>query len=90
MADDPRSLSAKYKISTPASLTANDTVMIIEDQTDLRLIIAHQLQKLNLGQTRQATNGYEAIDMIRTQKLQISAFVCDMEMPVMGGLDMLS
>ena len=90
MADDQRTLSAKYKISTPASLTSGDTILIIEDQTDLRLIVAHQLQKLNIGQTRQATNGYEAIEMIRQQKLTISAFVCDMDMPVMGGLDFLT
>jgi tetratricopeptide (TPR) repeat protein len=87
---DPKSLSAKYKIPSPPALSAADTIVIVEDQTDLRLIVSHQLSKLSLGTCRQAGNGYEAIELIKTQKLQVAAYVCDMDMPVMNGLDFLT
>lgn len=90
MTDDTRNLSAKYKIATPSGLTSDDTIMIVEDQTDLRLIVSHQLQKLSIGTTRQAGNGFEAIEMIKAQQLQVNAYVSDIDMPVMGGLDLLS
>ncbi len=89
MTDDARNLSAKYKIPTPLALDPQGTVMVIEDQMDLRLIVAHQMVKLNLGNAKQSTNGYEAIEAIRQDKLKISAYICDLEMPVMGGLDFL-
>ncbi len=90
MSDDTRNLSAKYKIPTPQSLDPKDLVLVIEDQTDLRLIVAHQLQKQQFSQSKQASNGYEAIEQIRGQALKIGAYVCDMDMPVMGGLDFLN
>ncbi len=89
MSDDNKSLLAKYKIAAPQPLAKDDIIMVIEDQMDLRLIISHQVQKLGIGQARQAANGYEAVDIIKSQKLKVAAFVCDMDMPVMGGLDFL-
>lgn len=88
MADDARNLSAKYKIPTPPALDGKDTVMVVEDQTDLRLIVAHQLQKLNLGSAKQCANGYDAIEAMK-HGVKAAAFICDLEMPVMSGLDML-
>lgn len=91
MTDDSRnSLSAKYRIATPKGIDMKDTIMVIEDQTDLRLIVAHQLQKQGYNGPKQAANGYEAVEMIKAQKLKIAAYVCDMDMPVMSGLDFLA
>lgn len=90
MSDDARSLAAKYKIPVPTQLDQKDTIVVVEDQTDLRLIVAHQLQKMNFSSVKQAPNGYEALELIRTQRLKVAAIICDLDMPVMGGLDFLT
>ena len=90
MSDDTRNLAAKYKISTPIQPDAKDTILVVEDQMDLRLIVVHQLQKLNYGQIKHCANGYEAIEIIKMHQGKFSAFVSDMDMPVMGGLDLLT
>lgn len=90
MSDETKNLSAKYKISAPKDLGAKDFVMVIEDQTDLRLIVVHQLQKQAMNTPKQAANGYEAVELIKSQKLKIAAYICDMDMPVMSGLDLLA
>lgn len=91
MTDDAtKSLAAKYKISVPSQLEHKDTILVVEDQTELRLIVVHQLQKLNFSGVRQAANGYEALELVRSEKLKVAAVICDMEMPVMGGLDFLT
>lgn len=92
MTDETRTLAAKYKIPVPAALDSREVIIVVEDQTDLRLIVAHQIQKQNLGVVRQAANGYEAIEVLKNldKTLKVGAFVCDMTMPVMGGLDFLA
>ncbi len=92
MTDETRTLAAKYKIPVPANLDPKEVILVIEDQTDLRLIIAHQILKQNMGVVRQATNGYEALEVLKhlDKGQKVSAFVCDMTMPVMGGLDFLA
>ncbi len=92
MADDiTKSLAAKYKIQVQTQIDPKDVILIVEDQTDLRLIVSHQIQKQNIGVVRQATNGYEAIEVIKNlDGLKIAAVICDMDMPVMNGLDFLA
>jgi tetratricopeptide (TPR) repeat protein len=90
MSDDTRNLAAKYKISTPTQPDGKDTILVVEDQMDLRLIVVHQLQKLNFGQVKHCSNGYEAIEIIKSHEGKFSAYVSDMDMPVMGGLDLLA
>src|SRR5262245_34259698 len=89
MSEDNKNLSLKYKIPTPKGLDMKDTIMVIEDQMDLRLIVAHQLQKLGFNSPKQAANGYEAVEQIKGNDLKLAAYICDMEMPVMSGLDFL-
>ncbi len=90
MSTDPKNLAAKYKIQSPTTLDPKSAIMVIEDQVELRLIVTHQLQKLSFTSARQASNGYEALEIIREEKLKLGAIICDMEMPVMGGIDFLS
>jgi tetratricopeptide (TPR) repeat protein len=90
MSDDTKSLAARYKIPSPAQLDAKDTIMVVEDQTDLRLIVTHQLKKLNFANIRHATNGYEAIESLRETPGKIAAFIVDQDMPILGGLELLA
>lgn len=85
-----KNLAKKYQIPVPKNLDAKDTVIVVEDQTDLRLIVTHQLQKLQLGTVKQASNGYETIEMLKTKEVgKIAAYVVDWDMPVMNGLELL-
>ena len=88
MADEPIDFGKIFNIKTPDKMNTEDPILIIEDQQDLRLIIAHQLQKLQFNKVKQAANGYEALEMLKELK-GVSAIVCDMEMPIMGGLELL-
>lgn len=78
-----------FNIEMPAKLDPNLPVLVVEDQQDMRLIITHQLQKLQFAKVKQAGNGYEALEVLAENK-DISVIICDMEMPVMGGLDLLN
>jgi len=89
MADDTRNLSAKYKIPTPHQIDVKAPVMVLEDQMDLRLIVAHHLQKLGFATVRQVDHGLAGVETIKSQGDQIAVYVCDMDMPVMSGLDFL-
>jgi tetratricopeptide (TPR) repeat protein len=88
MADEPVDYGKIFNIKAPEKLKPEDPILVIEDQQDLRLIIAHQLQKLQFSNVKQASNGYEALEMMK-DLTNISAIVCDMEMPIMGGLELL-
>jgi tetratricopeptide (TPR) repeat protein len=85
---DPIDFAALFKIPVPTQLDHNATVIVVEDQQDLRLIIAHQLAKLQFTKVKQASNGYEALEVMRESR-DTAMIMCDMEMPIMGGLELL-
>ena len=91
MADEKENIDfgKLFNIEMPAKLDPNLPVLVVEDQQDMRLIITHQLQKLQFSKVKQASNGYEALEVLAEHK-DIAAIVCDMEMPVLGGLELLN
>ena len=89
MAVDTKSLAQKYKVPMPTGLNSKDQIMVVEDQTDLRLIVTHQLKKLNFSTVRQCANGYEAVEVAGAEENTISAYICDIDMPIMNGIDFL-
>jgi len=88
--ENNKALATKYKIKVPATIDFKETVLVVEDQTDLRLIIAHQLQKQSFSNVKQATNGYDALEQMKIHEISTALFVCDMDMPVLGGIDFLT
>ncbi len=90
MADNnPIDFGKLFNIPLPEKIHNEAPIIVIDDQQDLRLIVVHQLQKLQFNNVKQAANGYEALELMQDHK-GLSAVICDMEMPVMGGLEMLS
>ncbi len=87
MSDD--SIAAQFQIKIPENLNTNLPVLIVEDQQDMRLIICHHLSKLQFKEVIQASNGLEAVKVLRGNP-KISFIIADMEMPSMGGLDLLN
>ena len=88
--DNNKALATKYKIKVPATIDFKETVLVVEDQTDLRLIIAHQLQKQSFSNVKQAGNGYDAMEQMNIHEITSALFICDMDMPVLGGIDFLT
>jgi len=85
-----QSLAAKFKLKLPESLNYQERILVVEDQQDLRLIVVHHLAKLNFKNVIHKANGYEALEFMREDSTPIGAFIVNMDMPVMGGLDFLS
>lgn len=78
-----------FNIQSPVKLDPEQPILVVEDQQDLRLIIAHQLKKLQFTKVKHASNGFDALEIIQETE-NISCVICDLDMPVMGGMDLLS
>ena len=69
----------------PADLSMK--VLVVDDMVTMRRIVKNILKQLGFGNVDEAENGQEAL-----QKLRADTFgfvVCDWNMPVMTGIDML-
>jgi len=60
------------------------TVLVADDNADLRELLAHQVQKMG-AQVLLAANGQEAMDM--AMRHHPGLVLMDLEMPVMSGLE---
>jgi tetratricopeptide (TPR) repeat protein len=87
--NNPIDFSKLFNIPMPEKINTEAPIVVIDDQQDLRLIVVHQLQKLQFTTVKQASNGYEALELLQETK-GVSNIVCDLEMPIMGGLELLS
>ncbi len=86
------SLAELFKLPCPEQIDVGQYVMIVEDQQDLRLIVAHHLAKLNYRKVSQTANGLEAITFLQqatASDKKIAVTICDWEMPIMNGIDFL-
>lgn len=82
-------LSRRFNISVPKQIEFAQPVLVIQGQQDLRLIVAHQLQKLTFSKVIQCATGIEALDIIQqTENLQ--AVFCDFSMQDMSAADLLA
>jgi tetratricopeptide (TPR) repeat protein len=89
MSDNSIDFGKLFNIPLPDKISAEAPIIVIDDQQDLRLIVVHQLQKLQFSNVKQAANGYEALEIMQDFK-GFSAVICDIEMPIMGGLELLA
>lgn len=82
-------LSELFKIPCPESFDFEEKILIVQKQQDMRLIITHHLNKMQFRNIIAATNGYEALELMNS-KTKFGFFICDTDMPVMGGLEFLN
>lgn len=66
--------------------TERGTILIVDDETDLRDVVAEILGELNADIVR-AANGREALEILRSR--HIDAILSDIDMPIMNGLELL-
>ncbi len=91
MSTSPKSLAEEFGIGLGQGLDFDDPILLIEDQQDLRLIVAHHLNKLGYRSVRQFMNGHDALHFMRDNPgTNFAVTICDKEMPVMGGYDYLN
>lgn len=75
-------------INLGGALKLKNKILIVEDSTINRAILANILQ--NEYDIIEAANGQEAYDIISKQYNEISAMILDLLMPVMDGKELLS
>lgn len=72
------------KAELPASLRGSETVLLVEDETSLRVLAAHVLE--SCGYTvLQATSGEDALRVSRQEKREIHLLLTDVVMPGISG-----
>ncbi len=66
---------------------SNFRVLVADDSRTLRLILVQELQALGIVHIAQATDGLQALEMLRSQPFDL--LLLDMEMPELDGLGVL-
>ncbi len=88
---EKKSLAEEYGIQLGTQVDHNDPIMLIEDQQDLRLIVAHHLAKLGFQTVKQFTNGHEALHFLKDNpSTRFPVMICDKDMPILNGYDFLT
>lgn len=89
----PRCESASRHPKPPESnerlRTATETVLVVEDEDDLRRVVVRFLESLGY-RTLDAANGREALEILDRHGAGIHAVITDLVMPEVNGLELLS
>ena len=64
-------------------------VLLIEDDDFTRRLVSRLLQDLKVRMVWEAKDGVQALEILRDQGENVDLAICDLEMPRMGGLDLL-
>lgn len=64
-------------------------VLIVDDQPDIRMLIASVISELGVPFILEASNGHEALQYMSVDSSLINMIICDWNMPVMNGFDLL-
>lgn len=64
-------------------------VLVVDDDPVSRRVISRMLVDLDARGVWGAANGVEALDVLRRVGDRVDVVLCDLDMPVMGGLDLL-
>jgi two-component system cell cycle sensor histidine kinase/response regulator CckA len=72
----------------PEPVRSSETVLLVEDQDQIRALLARQLERSGF-QVIEASNGYEALTAWRRAPEAIDIIVSDIVMPVMDGPTMV-
>jgi PAS domain S-box-containing protein len=68
----------------PAPVSDRRTVLLVDDEDDVRTITAHMLERLGCS-VLQATDGREGVDVYRTRVQTIDAVLLDLTLPRLNG-----
>ncbi|HEY5753472.1 MAG TPA: response regulator [Chthoniobacterales bacterium] len=83
-------VAVRRKISPIAAIPSAEskTIMIVEDETDVRAVAASILRRSGY-QIVEMSNGTEALDYLREHEAEVELVLLDMNMPKLNGIDTL-
>lgn len=85
-----KSLADEFGIQVQTQLDQQLPIYLVEDQQDLRLIVAHHLAKLGFATVKHFANGHDCLTFMKTNnEKQPSVIICDKDMPLMNGFELL-
>ena len=87
--DDLKNLAAKFKITVPSQIDQSQSVLLMDDQQDQRLIISHHLGKMGYKNIKQCANGLDAFEILKAHGDTFSVVLASMESKVLGGIELL-
>ena len=64
-------------------------ILLVEDDGFTRMLMSRLLQDLPVRTVWEAADGFQALDIMRRHEGEVDIAICDLEMPRMGGLDLL-
>lgn len=88
--EDLKNLAAKFKIQCPSQIDQSQTIVLVDDQQDQRLIISHHLGKMGYKNIKQCANGLDAFEFLKSHKGPIAIVLASMEAKIMGGISLLA
>ena len=62
-------------------------ILVVEDQRTVRKLLSQNLQVLGFSHIKEAENGKAALELLRAEPFDL--VISDMEMPELGGLELL-
>lgn len=83
-----KKVEGKQAASAPVSLSGSETIVIAEDDQQLRELIVHVLGKWGYD-VHFASNGRDALDIFKSLDKPVDLLVTDMIMPVMSGKELV-
>lgn len=86
---DAEELKKKYNFKVVENIDHNQTVLVVDSQQDLRMIVSHHITKRQYRNVKGLASGLDTLSFMRG-KPDVSLIVCSMDMPMMSGLDLLS
>ncbi len=69
---------------------SEQTVMVVEDHDFQRRTVMRLLQGLGFGDLLEATNGHQALSLLRARAEPLDILLCDLDMPEMDGVEFIS
>jgi PAS domain S-box-containing protein len=90
--DQPAAVRADHGTPVPATAVASEgivgTVLLVEDEDELRTAVARMLRKQNFD-VREAADGHNAVELFRANPRGIDVVLLDLTLPGMNGRDVL-
>lgn len=68
---------------------AQKKVLVVEDSEDMRAILHSELRDMGVGIVLEARDGHDAWDKLHEQDQHVDLVLCDWNMPVMTGIELL-
>lgn len=81
--------SKRFSIPIPTKQDPSLPILIVDDQSDIRLIISHHLAKLSFSKVLQASSAYEAATILQNT-INCAMVLCDSSLRQMTAVDLLN